>query len=148
MLPDEVRKAVEDVDQIFDDADNGEWATIKAHLLARDAEVERLQARVEREESDCLEVIQERDWAQDCLQKAHIALGGDGEWTCKMPSPEPPDSGDLHYDVPALAEEVRARAERAEALLRDASRYLDPRHYSEISARITAHLSENSRVRT
>ena len=48
MLPDEVREAVEYVDQIFDDADNGEWAAIKAHLLAREAEV----AEVRREMDD------------------------------------------------------------------------------------------------
>lgn len=47
MLPDEVRVAVEYVDQIFDDADNGEWAAIKAHLLAREAEVEFEQKRSE-----------------------------------------------------------------------------------------------------
>jgi hypothetical protein len=34
----------------------------------------------------------------------------------------------------------RIRAEKAEALLRETLRYLDPRHYSEIIKRITAHL--------
>ena len=56
MLPDEARKAVETIecwafrsDEAVTDAD--EWQTIKAHLLAREAEVERLQA-IERERWD------------------------------------------------------------------------------------------------
>lgn len=52
------------------------------------------------------EVIDERDRAQDALQETHLALGGDGEWTLKVPPEEPPHSGDLHDDVPALAKMI------------------------------------------
>jgi hypothetical protein len=83
-------------------------------LRDQEAEIARLDAS----ES---QLIDERDRAQDALQLAHIELGGDGEWTCKMGAAAdyPPDSGDLHDDVPALASEVRARAEISEALLRE-----------------------------
>lgn len=99
MLPDEVRKAVEYVDQIFDDADNGEWATIKAHLLAREAEV-------------------------DAVSTELRTMRGE------------------------FAKQFK-RAERAEALLREAESELRgaclSRESARISQNIRAHLSENSR---
>lgn len=63
-------------------------------------------------------VLKERDHAQDALQKTHIALGGDGEWCAKLPPEEPPESGDLHYDVPALAEQLHSQlaAQQAQAV--------------------------------
>jgi DNA recombination-dependent growth factor C len=54
MLPDEVREAVERIDSLmkFAGSENGsDWQTIRAHLLAREAEVERLQA-IEKERWD------------------------------------------------------------------------------------------------
>jgi hypothetical protein len=69
-------------------------------------------------EDDLAEALKERDWAQDCLQRTHIALGGDGEWTGKLPPQEPPDSGDLHYDVPALAAERMAEIEQLREALK------------------------------
>lgn len=77
-------------------------------------------ARENAESDDSLSrAIDERDAAQDALSTAHIELGGDGEWVCKMgaAADSPPNSGDLVLDVPALASKVRARAERAEAEL-------------------------------
>ncbi len=53
---------------------------------------------------ECDQLIAERDRAQDALQATHIAMGGDGEWIARMPPVPPPHSGDLHLDVPALAE--------------------------------------------
>jgi hypothetical protein len=62
--------------------------------------------RADAAERDALQLIDERDSAEDALQKAHIALGGDGEWTAKLPPEESPESGDLRLDVPALAESL------------------------------------------
>lgn len=59
-------------------------------------------------ERELEEVMKERDYAQDVLQDVHIVLGGDGEWKGRLPPQEPPDSGDLHLDVPALARERMA----------------------------------------
>lgn len=59
-------------------------------------------------ERELEEVMKERDHAQDVLQDVHIVLGGDGEWKGRLPPQEPPDSGDLHLDVPALARERMA----------------------------------------
>jgi len=64
---------------------------------------------------DCEKALEERDYAQDKLQETHIALGGDGEWSGRMPPQEPPDSGDLHLDVPALAAERMAELEQLRA---------------------------------
>lgn len=61
-----------------------------------------------RHERELDEAMKERDYAQDVLQDVHIVLGGDGEWKGKLPPQEPPDSGDLHLDVPALARERMA----------------------------------------
>src|SRR5690606_27934210 len=63
----------------------------------------------------CDELICERDRAQDALQDTHIALGGNGEWVARSPSWPPPDSGDLHLDVPELARERMADLERLSA---------------------------------
>lgn len=43
-LPQNVRDAVAYVDEVFDDCDNGEWQTIRAHLMSQEAEIDRLQA--------------------------------------------------------------------------------------------------------
>lgn len=74
---------------IPDISDTGFYVSYADHL----AEVERAE----------LQLMEERDRAQDALQDTHIALGGDGEWVGRLPPQEPPDSGDLHLDVPALA---------------------------------------------
>lgn len=87
-----------------------------------EAALAELRAKLEAADADCMEAIKERDWAQDCLRHAHLALGGDGEWTAKIPSEAPPESGDLHLDVPALAKEVLQRAERAEARVAELER--------------------------
>ena len=58
--------------------------------------------------------IDQRDLAQDALEEAYYALGGDREdaWICRVPEPAPPDSGDLHKDVPVLAVRLCAAVER------------------------------------
>ena len=94
---------------------------LAASLLERDgaelarlrAENERLKIEAARHETEMGEVIDERDEMESALSAAHVALGGDGEWACRVPSPPPPDSGHLALDVPALAAQVLARAEAA-----------------------------------
>lgn len=79
---------------------------------------------LDKEEAAHLVTIDDRDAAQDALQRTHIALGGDGEWVTRLPEPEPPESGDLRKDVPVIAAQImqeamdaQQRAETAEAAL-------------------------------
>ena len=81
-------------------------------------ECAKLHAQIERLDDDLSEVMDERDRATEALAQTHIALGGDGEWTGKLPPEPTPHSGDLHDDVPALAEELRADNERLTDVLR------------------------------
>lgn len=83
------------------------------------AENERLKIEAARHETEMGEVIDERDEMESALSAAHVALGGDGEWACRVPSPPPPDSGNLSLDVPVLAAQVLARVEAAEHDLMD-----------------------------
>ncbi len=64
-----------------------------------------------------MHTLEERDDAQDALQAAHLALGGDGEWVGRIPPQSPPDSGDLRLDVPALAKERMQELSRLRALI-------------------------------
>lgn len=80
------------------------------------AEAKRLREEHERES---MQILEERDSAEQALQETHVALGGDGEWAARMPPMAPPDSGDLRVDAPALAAEVVQRADHAEARLRE-----------------------------
>lgn len=43
-LPQNVKDAVAYVEEVFDDCDNGEWQTIRAHLLSQESEIDRLRA--------------------------------------------------------------------------------------------------------
>ena len=88
-------------------------------------ECAKLHAQIERLDDDLSEVMGERDRATEALAQTHIALGGDGEWTGKLPPEPTPHSGDLHDDVPALAEELRAEIERLQGLLGSALKLLD-----------------------
>ena len=109
MLPDEVREALERFDGYMDavlgEYPSGEdaWQTIRAHLLAREAEV----AEVRREMDDYNAV-------ESALE-----------------------------DATATGNKLRDRAERAEALLRECLAVMEL--HPATHARITAHLSENSR---
>lgn len=63
-----------------------------------------------------LETIDERDRHTEALSKAHIALGGDGEWVAKPGSVcLAGETGDLATDVPALAESVMRELAEARA---------------------------------
>ncbi len=98
----------------------------KAEHLAGNAMIERLERERDTEERDCCIVMDERDRATDVIGDVHRILGGDGEWCGRLPPQDPPDSGDLHLDLPVLAEDVMrqlaaARAE-AEALRKEAAR--------------------------
>ena len=88
------------------------------------AENERLKIEAARHETEMGEVIDERDEMESALSAAHVALGGDGEWACRVPSPPPPDSGNLSLDVPVLAAQVLARVEAAERDLMDSAMLL------------------------
>lgn len=57
-----------------------------------------------------LQLIDERDAANDWIQRIHIALGGDGEWVAKLPPELPPHSGNLAADCIAMAEDLRTRS--------------------------------------
>lgn len=65
-----------------------------------------LEADMQRADKALDETMEERDAMEAALSETHRALGGDGEWVCRVPEPPPPDSGDLRRDVPALAREV------------------------------------------
>src|SRR5689334_606106 len=68
-----------------------------------------LQERItelERSEDD---LVGKRDALEDALAETHVALGGDGEWICRIPPQLPPDSGDLKRDVPELARQLQER---------------------------------------
>ena len=115
MLPDEVRKAVERLREIAH-RDEAKGVTVRAddlraalaHLLAREAEVEQLNAACRQHLTRALENGQEARIQQD-------------------------------------------RCERADALLRECREVFEPEPYKgsyqavALIARITAHLSENSR---
>ena len=79
--------------------------------------IKTLKSALQAEENAHLRALEERDEAEDALQKTHIKLGGDGEWVGKMPSQCPPDSGDLRLDVPALAKERMQELSRLRALV-------------------------------
>lgn len=67
-------------------------------------------------EKACEEEIGNRDRFEEAIAETHRALGGDGEWVGKSPTPPPPDTGDLSVDVPVLAAEVFARAQKRDHL--------------------------------
>lgn len=94
----------------------------EATITALQAQLAEAQRALVKEESAHERSLKERDLAQDCLQQTHINLGGDGEWVAKAGSvDQPPDTGDLHYDVPALAAETLERVEYAEKQLAEAT---------------------------
>lgn len=88
------------------------------------ARAERAHQELNHEASEHLITIDDRDRAQDALQKTHIALGGDGEWVAKLYATEAGESGDLCVDVPHIAKEIfqeacaaQERADKAELAL-------------------------------
>jgi len=48
-------------------------------------------------------MAEQREAVESLMSSLSITLGGDGEWTHRMPPQPPPDSGCLYADVPALA---------------------------------------------
>jgi hypothetical protein len=83
-----------------------------------DAELTRLRERVAELEESLDEVIEERDSAEDAIQETHIALGGDGEWSGKLPPEAAPNSGDLKLDTPSVAVLIVCRERLLMAALR------------------------------
>lgn len=84
-------------------------------LIAAAREAERLRGEVA-ELRRTLKAVQDgdettydqREAFSDALANTHLSLGGSGEWVHRNPAPPPPNSGDLVFDVPTLAAEVRA----------------------------------------
>lgn len=108
MNHDELREAAEEV---------GDETTLR--LLDEIAALRIDRQKNQRLERDADQLMSERDAAQDALQETHLAMGGDGEWSVKIPAHPPPHSGDLHKDVPALAAALRRAADAARDALRD-----------------------------
>lgn len=120
-----------------------DWAILfaEAYATSRVGELEkqlaRLRDELDHESAAHLETIDDRDSMEDALQKAHIALGGDGEWVSKFPAAHelPGCTGDLRIDVPHIAgqifeeaQESGERAEKAEQALRKIEALDDHRH--------------------
>jgi hypothetical protein len=82
-----------------------EAATMLSDLLA---EVTALREKAAREDRIQGELIDERDRACDALLEASLAMDG-SEWCGKLPPEPPPNSGDLHLDVPELARQLREK---------------------------------------
>lgn len=62
------------------------------------------------DEQAMLQLIDERDRANNALQSAHIALGGDGEWVARSGAVVSGESGDLALDVPVMAADLKAES--------------------------------------
>lgn len=82
---------------------------------------------VERDKYDawCDEELKNVEEAHLALEKAYDALSGDRDdaWIAKIPPEDPPDSGYLHHDVPALARIMKAdNARLREGLMKAAIR--------------------------
>ena len=81
------------------------------------ASAPRLVDELEKEERAHGQTIDERDHFEAAIGDIHRALGGDGEWACRIPEPNPPESGDLCRDCVAMAEDlVTEHAALADAL--------------------------------
>jgi hypothetical protein len=91
------------------------------------------EAKLAEVEKACLEEIGHRDRFEEAIANAHVALGGDGEWSMRMPEPPPPDSGDLARDVPVLAAEVAARVEALEGAWLTVCREGNVPQYEEVT---------------
>jgi hypothetical protein len=89
--------------------------TLDREALAR--MVRDLQFRLRQDEGAALDLIGQRDRFESEIEDIYRALGGEGEWTAKLPPQPPPDSGDLAADALELARRLVAQlaAARAEA---------------------------------
>jgi hypothetical protein len=74
-----------------------------------------LQFRLRQEERAALDLIGQRDRFESEIEDIYRALGGEGEWTAKLPSQPPPDSGDLAADALELAHCLVAQLAAARA---------------------------------
>lgn len=120
------RARIADLEQVCDPA--GDLRSLRDVTEQRDAMVARiaeLEAEAAKHERDEGAMIDDVDRANDALQQTHIALGGDGVWAARIPTPPPPDTGDLSVDVPVLAEIVRRRLAELEAIVGDLLRTKD-----------------------
>lgn len=63
-------------------------------------------------ERDMLQVIDERDKAEDTITDCAALFGDQYEWVARIPAELPPNSGDLHDDLPCLIKDMLAENER------------------------------------
>ena len=118
----DVEKAVEYIDGLGLNIPSG-WVIVRQTLRDQEAEIARH-----------VKVL------ADCFRMAGADPDGNEDWRIA------PDALRAVTDLRRDYDEVldwQDRAEKADALLRETLRYLDPRHYSEIIKRITAHLGAN-----
>ena len=141
MLPDEVREAVEYMDDLilhYEHFDSSKWTAIKAHLLAREAEVERLQRALER--SECYHRCSRIH--PHCQLKIARIIAPDNLWRWHVTMPDghifaTSGAGNSFQTLDECMADAQTNGrewlEKADAIWRDSH------------PRITAHLSENSR---
>lgn len=68
--------------------------------------IDALQAENERLEKALEEEIENRDHFERQVSEIHKALGGSGEWVTRIPTENPPNSGDCFLDSLALIDEL------------------------------------------
>lgn len=66
-------------------------------------------------ERDMLQVIGERDKAQETITDCAALFGEQYEWVARIPAEYPPDSGDLHLDLPCLIKDMLAEVEQLQS---------------------------------
>ncbi len=89
----------------------------EAECLSLKQQLTALQAENDDLESYLDEVMTERDKAQDTILECAQLFDEQYEWVARIPGELPPNSGDLHDDLPCLIKELQAEKERlAEAI--------------------------------
>jgi hypothetical protein len=124
----DVQKVVERFELLAVDHEPDGWPAVRMRDLT-------LAAKALRDQD--AEIARHVKVLADCFRMAGADPDGNEDWRIA------PDALRAVTDLRRDYDEVldwQDRAEKAGALLRETLRYLDPRHYSEIIKRITAHL--------
>lgn len=95
-------------------------------------ELQQAREQAVRDDESLGQVMDERDRAEDALLESSMALGG-GEWCVKLPSEDPPDSGNLCLDVPELCRQLVADNQQLRTELQQAREQVE-RLTSDVSA--------------
>ena len=83
------------VAEALDDVVEADTNRYSKRIAELESENRRLRESVAYQESALDEVDAERDRHSDAIAKAHRALGGDGVWAGRAPTPPPPNTGDI-----------------------------------------------------